>query len=973
MSLTPEAFIKKYTDTKLNERGGAQLHFIDLCDLLQVPRPDGSEAYRFEQPVLKVAGGKGFADVFYERKFGWEYKGKGADLKKAYQQLLSYREDLDNPPLLMVSDMQTIELHTNFTGTQKTVIRWTLDDLRDETRRSQLRRVWLDANSFNPSHRIEVATVAAVDSLAKVSDSLKARNEPPEQVAHFLVRTMFTLFAEDVELIPKETFKRLLEAAKKHPEDFKEMCEELFSAMKSGKKTVVGRIPYINGGVFDDTSAPMLSGEEVGRLYDASKRDWKQVDPTIFGTLFETVIDPNKRWQLGAHYTPLVDILDVVEPVIMRPLRAEWEALRQSLKPLLAEIEQARAQHGGGLYAEGGLGQSQQDEAVGRLMAFQDRLASVKVLDPAMGSGNFLYVTMRLLLDLEAEVRETIRIVTLNVPPEPKVSPRQMLGMEVNEYAHEIAGMVLWIGYLQWMREHQEPFKVSPVLDKLPGLLHQDAVYDPEKQAVREWPEAEFIVGNPPFLGYSPMREQLGTAYVEGLRTAYKDRIPGFSDFVCFFFEKARENIEQHKTKRAGLIATNSIAGGENARVLERILQTGGIFRAWPDRAWIQSGAAVRTSVVMFDDGSDPERLILKHTGDERDPKKRETVERVVPTINADLSSGPALRSAKPLKENAGRAFIGVVPGAKGFLITAEQANAWASLPNPEGVSNADVLQPFKIGEDVNDIDRKRYIINFSDMSLADAQKYEEPLQHILLTVKPEKDKTNEKHSRERWWQFKRTSPALKHTIAQLSRFIVTSRVSKFRNFAWLDSNVVLDSALVVIAAEDDFTYGVLNSTFHTLWAIRLGTALEDRPRYTPSTTFETFPFPHPTPEQHATVEKAAKHLDAMRIHLKAQRDPKRKANAATSDEAKTLTLTGMYNLLTEYRETGEELVTGIKSLDRAHRTLDEAVAAAYSWAWPMDEDELLGKLLELNLERATAEAAEVPVAIKKETHDQKG
>lgn len=513
MPLTPEAFVQKYTALKANERAAAQTHFNDLCELLGVSKPldHDPEAlnYRFEKPVLKVAGGKGFADVWWRGKFGWEYKGKGADLRKAYQQLLSYREDLDNPPLLILSDMQTIELHTNFTGTQKAVRVWKLEDLRDERQRDELRRIWTEPESFNPAHHIEVATVAAVESLAKVSEALKARGEPPELVAHFLVRTMFTLFAESVELIPKETFKRLLEAAQKHPEDFQEMCVELFGAMKVGRKTVVGRIPYINGGVFEDTSAPALTGAEINRLYDAAKRSWQQIDPTIFGTLFESVIDPGKRWQLGAHYTPLVDILDVVEPVVMRPLRAEWEALRGNLKPLMAEIETAH-QQGGGLYADGALGQAQMDVAVGLLVTFQDRLAAVQVLDPAMGSGNFLYVTMRLLLDLEAEVRETIRTVTLNVPPPPKVGPRQMLGMEVNAYAHEIAGMVLWIGYLQWMREHGEAVKVSPVLDSVPGLVCQDAVYDPETGAVRDWPKAEFIVGNPPFLGYSPMREQLG-------------------------------------------------------------------------------------------------------------------------------------------------------------------------------------------------------------------------------------------------------------------------------------------------------------------------------------------------------------------------------------------------------------------------------------------------------------------------------
>lgn len=958
MSITPEAFIQKYTTTKLNEKSGAALHFIDLCDLLEVPRPDGTEAYRFEQPVLKVAGGKGFADVYSRGKFGWEYKSKGADLQKAYLQLLSYREDLDNPPLLLVSDMQTVQLHTNFTGTQKAVHTWTLDDLRDEGRRAQLRQVWLDPGAFNPAHRIELATVAAVESLAKVSSALKGRGVDPEQVAHFLVRVMFTLFAEDADLIPSETFKRLLEAAREYPEDFAEMCQELFAAMKVGKKTVVGRIPYINGGVFEDTSAPALERDEVNRLYDAAKRNWRQIDPTIFGTLFELVINPDQRWQLGAHYTPLTDILDVVEPVIMKPLRAEWEAVRSRLGPLLAEIEQAQTQGGGGLFADGALGQSHKDEALRHLEAFQERLAGVRVLDPAMGSGNFLYVTMRLLLDLEAEVRETIRAVTQDVPPAPKVGPQQMLGMEVNRYAHEIAGMVLWIGYLQWMREHGERYKVTPVLGRLPGLVCQDAVFDLPTGEIRQWPEAEFIVGNPPFLGYSPMREQLGEAYVNALRAAFKDRIAGFSDFVCYFFELARENVERGKTKRAGLIATNSIASGENAQVLERILKTGGIFQAWPDRAWIQSGAAVRTSVILFDDGTERERVLLKHTGDERDPNKRQTVATPVENINADLRSGPDLRRAQPLPENAGKAFIGVLPTGT-FDIPAQQAEAWKALPNPSGVKNEEVLRRFYIGDDINHRDSGRYTIDFTDLSVEKAAQYEEPFQFLVKHVKPVREKNKRQAYRERWWQYAEARPGLRRALEGLPQYLVTSRVSKHRFFVFLKAGGIPGDKLVVFPFQDNFHYGVLNSTLHTLWAQRRGSThgVGNDLAYTPSTAFESFPFPRPTETQREVIETAAKQLQDARELLTKQRDPKLPADAESSHQVKTLTLTGMYNLLLEFRETGQELVSGLGTLDRAHQALDQAVAAAYGWAWPMDEETTLTKLLDLNLERAQGSA----------------
>ncbi len=716
--MTPETFVQRYKHATVNEKGAAQSHFMDLCQLLGVPTPmeadpEGNE-YRFEKPVLKVTGGSGFADIWKRGAFGWEYKGKGKDLNRAYQQLLTYREDLENPPLLVVCDMQTIRVHTNFTGTQKHVEEYDLEDLLKEETRQRLRLLWTALQEFNPARAIELATVAAVESLAKISDALKKEGEDPEETAHFLIRVMFTLFAEDVGLLPKQTFTRLLKAALQHPEDFSPMCQELFEAMKVGRLTMQGRIPYINGGVFEATQAPNLDRTALNRLHDAAQRNWSKIDPIIFGTLFELVIDPEKRWQLGAHYTPLADILDVVEPVIFVPLRKEWETVRAEIQPMLHQIEENRAASGD-LFTQQAETEQLTKEVVERLKAFQQRLASVRVMDPAMGSGNFLYVSLRLLLDLELEVRQTIRAVTLDQVPAAQVSPQQLLGMEVNAYAHEIAGMVLHIGYLQWLSEHGEKREVSPVLRSLPGLKHCDAVMD--GPAAREWPEAEFIVGNPPFLGYSPMRQQLGGVYVDKLRGAYSGKIPGQSDFVCYFFEQARENVATGRTSRVGLIATNSIGMGENARVLERINESGSIFAAWPDRAWIQSGAAVRTAIVMFDDGSQTDKALLLHEGDERDPKRRRTIRTEVGAIHVDLCSGPDLRSAAQLSRNAGRSFIGVIPGSKHFLLSKQDAQNMQILPNPESHDNSAVIRPFKVGKDVNGHDAQRYIIDFSGLT----------------------------------------------------------------------------------------------------------------------------------------------------------------------------------------------------------------------------------------------------------------
>lgn len=957
--MTPEQFVKSYRALNVNEKGAAQSHFKDLCALLGVPDPihgdPSGETYRFEKPVSKITGKKGFADVWKLGAFGWEYKGKGADLKRAYEQLVSYREDLQNPPLMVVSDLQTIEVHTNFTGTLKAVKTYTLEDLLDEKKRLELRKVWTEPEAFNPSAQAADVTEAVMRELVQIGDALKARGENPDEVAHFLVKCVFTLFAEDVGLLPRRTFARLIDAAEERPEDFREMAGQLFALMKGGGVSMVGRIPHINGGVFTNPVAPDLKLEDVLTLKRAAGRDWRKLEPAIFGTLFERVIDPGKRSQLGAHYTPLVDIVDVVEPVMLSPLRAEWEALRARLAPLMELAEVAESAAGGDLWtaAEG----KERAEVVAALRAFQDRLAGVTVLDPACGSGNFLYTALRLLLDLEAEVRATLRSLTGQAQPV-KVSPRQMRGLERSEYAHEIAGMVLWIGYLQWLSGHGENIRDrSPVLDALPGLENRDAVLTGTEAA--QWPAAEFIMGNPPFLGYAKQRSELGDAYAEALRSAYSGRVPGFADLVAYWFEKARENIAEGKTKRAGFISTNSIRGGKNRVVLERIADTGGIFRAWPDRAWVQDGAAVRTSIVCFDDGSEKGRVLLWHTGNETDPKTRGTEAREVPTINPDLTASADLTGARRLGENAGRSFIGMAPAGK-FDLPGELAREWLELPNPSGVSNADVLRPYIGGEDVTERNRGRYTVDFNQMPLEDAERYRRPMQYVRENVKPEREKNNEKATRENWWRYKRNAPAMREALGKLGgRFIGTSEVAIRRMFVWVSTDYVPSKTLTVIALDDDFSFGVLNSSFHLAWSARMGTSLGAIPRYTPTTCFETFPFPRPTAEQGEAIAEAARFLEKARAFLKTKRDPKLKADSKTAEQDKTLTLTGMYNLLAEYRQDGRETVTGVSTLADAHDTLDRAVAAAYGWEWPLSEDETLSRLLALNLERYAAEQAE--------------
>jgi hypothetical protein len=521
-----------------------------------------------------------------------------------------------------------------------------------------------------------------------------------------------------------------------------------------------------------------------------------------------------------------------------------------------------------------------------------------------------------------------------------KVSPKQMRGLELNRYAHEIAGMVLWIGFIQWCAEHGERVNREPVLEKLEGLQNKDAALDEASGQPTVWPDAEFIVGNPPFLGNYKMRQELGDTYSEAIRKAYEGRVPGAADLVCYWFEKAREQIEQGKTKRAGLITTDSIRQKLNRPVLERILETGGIFLAWPSRPWVQDGAAVRVSVVAFDDGSELEQTIWNFEGDEAKQLKQS---RKVNQINPDLSSGnfdPA--HAIRLLENHGRAFKGVEPGGP-FDVVEPLALSWLGLPNPDGVSNSEVVRPYFNGEDIMGKSSRRWIVDFQQFSLEDAKKYVVPFSHLEKVVLPVRQANRNAGTRDRWWQMRRPALDTRKATSVLRRYIATSRVAKHRIFVWLPKEALPSNALTVIAADDDHTYGLLNSNLHIAWVIRLGSTLEDRSQYT-NETFETFPFPRPTQAQNETISKAAIYLEQCRTHLK----------------GRSKTLTEIYNALEDCRKNPSPTHEAFTLMD-AHERLDKAVFAAYGWEHPLSDDDILERLLALNLERAAAQGNVAP------------
>jgi type II restriction/modification system DNA methylase subunit YeeA len=935
MPLSLAEFVTRWKASTLTERAAAQSHFIDLCDVLHQPHPAAADQtgdfYTFEKHVSALKGGKGFADVWKRGFLGWEYKGKHKDLKAAYLQLNDYREDLENPPLLVVCDQDLFEVHTNFTGTRPHVYRFTLDDLLSNAPTANcalppldvLRDTFTDPEQLRPERAAARVTESAAAEFAKLATSLEQRGHDPQAVAHFLMRLLFCLFADSIGLLPDHLFRQMIELNRATPAPFTRMLRQLFAAMStSGNNFGIHEIHWFNGGLFADDSVFDLTSADMGTLRAAAALDWSTVEPAIFGTLFERSLDPGKRSQLGAHYTSKQDILLIVEPVVIEPLQARWQAVKAEA---LALAEAAEKQRKGAAYNK--LRAQMQD----KLYAWLAELSAVRILDPACGSGNFLYLALRRMLDLWREVYLFSAEHGLPTLLPHQVHPSQLYGLETNVYAHELASVVVWIGYLQWLNDNGIGWPTEPILRKLDNIQQRDAIlaHDAEGKPIEpEWPEAMFIIGNPPFLGDKKMRRELGDGYVDDLRGLYEGRVPGGADLVTFWFERARTQIAAGHSKRAGLLATNSISMIGNRPVLERILGTGGIFMAWSDRPWVLDGASVRVSMVGFDDGAQIEKTL--------DGKP-------VSVIHADLTAEANVVSALPLAENQELCFVGIVKGGP-FGLTELQAKAMLSAPlNPNGRPNSDVVKRILIGRDIVQRSRGGWLVDFVAMPEAQAALYEQPFEHVRKYVKPLRDKNNRKHRRENWWLHNENNPGLRKALVGLERCIVTPEAAKHRIFAWISTDIVPDHKLHVFARDDDYFFGVLHSHLHEVWALSTCSWLGvgNGPSYNSATTFGTFPFPWP-PGKEPKASRLVQAISEAACALVEKRDAWLNPPDASAEELKRRTLTNLYNARPSW-------------LAEAHRKLDAAVFAAYGWPVTLTDAELLERLLALNHERATS------------------
>ena len=903
--MTPQEFIAKWHNVQFGEKQASQEMFLDICALVGHPTPvayGNSDVFTFEKSVPG-----GFADAYLEEHFGWEFKGSDAQLPEAINQLLRYQVYLKTPPLLIVSSFDTIHIRTNFPGMETILHVIPVAALDQTDNLAKLRNAFSAPGEFRPNRTVEEVTQETANLFRDIVADMEQHNEDPERLARYLNQIVFCLYAEDAGLLPDGLFSEIVRRQFRSPDLFNQAVDNLFAQMSGGGLFGSDEIPHFNGDLFHSANTVELSTTALQRLGEATQKNWRNIEPSIFGTLFERALDASKRAQLGAHYTGADDIMLVIDPVVMEPLRREWDATRHEVGELLADGDDAAAH--------------------ARLLVFQQRLASVTVLDPACGSGNFLYLALRSLLDLEQQAIDFGAAQGWH-DLSPTVQPNQMLGLEINHYAAELARTSLWIGYIQWHQSNGFPYRRHPILTPLHTIRQTDAILDvsdPANPAEPEWPAAEFIIGNPPFLGRG-LRSALGDEYTIKLYSIYGSRLPNASDLCCYWFEKAREMIEQQATKRAGLLATQGIRGRDNRSVLQRIKEAGDIFMAYPDKEWVLNGATVHISIVGFDDGSEVKRLF--------DGKI------ISDSINADLTVGVDTTIAQRLAENRGIAFEG--PSPKGpFDIAHELADRMLSEPpNVNGRPNSDVVRPLLTARDITQSNRGMYTIDFGTMEMDEACQYEKPFEHIAATVKPVRINNRIRKRAEYWWLYGSEASQMRLALQGQSRYIATPRHSKHRVFVWVQAGIMCNDSTSVFARDDDYTFGILQSRVHELWARNKGTQVrevESGFRYTPTTCFETFPFPSPTDTQRAAIAAAAAELNRLRENWLNPAD-------VSAAELRRRTLTNLYN----QRPTW---------LANAHATLDAAVADAYGWPAALSGEEILERLLALNLKRAAAEA----------------
>ena len=1008
-----EDFIGKWSAARGGaERANYQMFLGELCQTIGVPSPDPAghdtarNDYVFERGV-KRRDSEGMAstlriDLYKRGCFILEAKQSRAEHRDEHQQALFredettsiaasqgkwdvlmrnarrqaedyvFRLDADHPapPFIIVCDVGYVfEIYADFSGSGRAYthfpdrksFRIRLEDLRDEKVRDRLVAIWTDPQALDPSREAARVTREIAKRLAEVSKTLEAKH-PPEEVAHFLMRCIFTMFAEDVDLLPRGQFTALLEDCLDGPDSFAPLLEELWRKMDAPDhkdrfySLFKAHLRHFNGSLFKDARAFPMGREEIGELLAASKHDWRYVEPAIFGTLVEQALDPSERRKLGAHYTPRSYVDRLVQVTVMEPLRQDWADVQ--LRVTDAKVR------------------GEAKEAVAAVRAFHHQLCTTRVLDPACGTGNFLYVSLELMKKLEGEVLEALAELgeTEGIGLE-EVDPHQFLGIELNVRAAAIAELVLWIGYLQQHYRNRTEHPAEPILKAFGNIQQKDAVLTwdgyPELQfemrdgvAVQvfpnarrpAWPEAEFIVGNPPFIGNKRMRRRLGDRYVDALRST-TSTVPESADLVMYWWDRAADLLTRKKSilRRFGLVTTNSITDVYQRRVVDGHLRSKpplSLVFAIPNHPWTKAttdAAAVRIAMTVAERGSVPGELIeviAEASLDAEEP--RLTFKRRTGVINCDLSVGTDTGAARALTANKNIGFRGVTYLGAGFVLSSSTAEFLIAQDRAD-----DVIKPYVSGRDVTNRMRNVWIIDLFGLEPDHIRaRYPAIYQHLLETVKPVRATDRRQSYRDRWWVFAEPRGEFRDSVATCNRFIVTSQTAKHLMFKFVDKTYLPDQTLVAVAADDAWILSCLSSSIHGVWCARLGATLEDRPRYTNSACFDPFPFPDPDDAARAPLRALGEELDATRKTVQA--------------EHPDLTLTGLYNVLEKVRAGADLTAAEADVKDRGrvlilkdlHDQIDRATAHAYGWPHDLTDEQILEKLVALNAERAAEEAA---------------
>ena len=1051
-----DKFISKWSKSGGNERANAIPFLYDLCKVIGVKQPkpavqsSANVDYRFERYIRSWNFGesqKGYIDLYKKGCFIIETKqgiNAVANAKEAQSVLLqsvkgsllhgghgmrsitpnnevsnktpydeaivlargqayNYARALASEdgwvPFIIVCDVGSrFDIYADFSGKGYNYVQFPdpenfrihLDDLKKPGVQERLKRIWTDPYSLNPELQQTKVTKNIANQLALLCQSLEEQGYSTKDVINFLMRFVFSMFAENVLLIPDQKFSRTLIEMKNNPQNIHLVLNDIWQAMNEGNfsLSLLLNLKKFNGGLFKEVEKPIkLNQEQVDLLIHATKFSWKDVEPAIFGSLLERALDQNERYKLGAHYTPRSYVERLVIPTVIDPLRTEWDMVQVMVSKHMKN--------------------EQTQKALQVVRTFHKKLCEIKVLDPACGSGNFLYVTFEHLKIIEGEVTAQLEDLgdnrkKLSLAGQ-TVDPSQFLGIEINPWAASIAKLVLWIGYLQQQyRIFGNVMPAEPVLRDFKNIEHRDAILEWDSKEVKldktgktvkqwdgatyktnpttgeevpdskalvpvykytnprpaEWPDADYIVGNPPFIGDKLRRVLLSDAYTEALGVAYKHIAPS-ADFVMYWWDISARKVRDGDAECFGLITTSGITHEFNQRVVEKYLNDSksplSIKFAIPDHPWVDDAESAKVRIAMTTCMAGESKGSLSRVITDEEPSNQDIVNASkielsseVGKINSRLTIGPDISKAVPLMANKGISSLGLMLAATNLKITEEKA---VDLGMKAVTGLDSYIKPLRRGSDLAQFNKNLYVIDLFGLSSEEvSSKFPSLYQHLLDKVKPERDVNKRKSLRVKWWLPGETRPGMRSALEGLDRYIVTLETSKHRFFQFLPANIRPDHSLIAIASDDAAHLTILSSRIHALWADQNKGARGATPVYNKSNSFDKFPFPELNSSILSELRELGEQLHLQRTTQFAQ-FPK-------------LTMSAMYTVLDKFRSKvqltdAEQKIYDwglIPKLDKIHNKIDIAVAKAFGWTNSLSDDEITTNLIELNKNRVNHE-----------------